>query len=160
MSYAANTEVPADRSRGEIENTLMRYGADQFMYGWNDQGAVIQFRANERFVRFVLPMPDKEDDRFALTPGGKRRRDDDGRLKAWEQETRRRWRALALAVKAKLEIVASGISSFESEFMANIVLPGGETVGDWLSPQIDEAYKSGIMPERMMLALPAPGETS
>ena len=53
MSYASTTEVPADRSRGEIEKTLMRYGADQFMYGWNDQGAVIQFRANGERVGYL-----------------------------------------------------------------------------------------------------------
>lgn len=160
MSYAENTSVSSEKSRAEIEHTLIRYGADQFMYGWNDQGAVVQFRASERHVKFVLPMPDKTDERFTTTPGGKRTRTADAALKAWEQETRRRWRALALAVKAKLEVVASGIATFEDEFMANIVLPGGETVGEWLTPQIHEAYASGAMPERMLLALPAAGDTT
>jgi hypothetical protein len=31
--YASNTDVPSDRSRAEIERTLVRYGADEFMYG-------------------------------------------------------------------------------------------------------------------------------
>ena len=31
--YAAQTEVTSTRSRDEIERTLERYGADQFMYG-------------------------------------------------------------------------------------------------------------------------------
>lgn len=155
VSYAENTSVSSESSRGEIERTLMRYGADQFMYGWNGEGAVIQFRASERHVRFTLPMPDKEDKRFTATPGGRRTRSSEQAHKAWEQETRRRWRALALAVKAKLEVVASGIATFENEFLGNIVLPGGETVGEWLSPQLDEAYTSGQMPTRMQLALPA-----
>ena len=30
--YAAQTEVTSTRSRDEIERTLERYGADQFMY--------------------------------------------------------------------------------------------------------------------------------
>ena len=60
---------------------------------------------------------------------------------------------------AKLEVVASGISTFETEFLGNIVLPDGGTVIEWLSPQIEEAYKSGLMPERMQLALPKPGDT-
>lgn len=32
--YAANTSVPADRSRGEIERILARYGADSFAYAF------------------------------------------------------------------------------------------------------------------------------
>lgn len=155
MSYAENTSVSSEKSRAEIEHTLVRYGADQFMYGWNEHGAVIQFRATGRFVKFVLPMPSKDEQRFTVTPGGRRSRSNEQALRAWEQETRRRWRALALAVKAKLEVVASGIATFEDEFMANIVLPGGETVGEWMAPQIAEAYTSGEMPERMQLALPA-----
>jgi hypothetical protein len=37
-----------------------------------------------------------------------------------EAETRRRWRALALAIEAKLEVVDTGIASFEHEFGMNI----------------------------------------
>jgi len=160
MSYAENTSVSSEKSRGEIEATLLRYGADQFMYGWDASGAVIQFRASNRHVRFVLPMPDREDPKFHRTPSGRRQRSSDDALKAWEQETRRRWRALALAIKAKLEVVASGIATFEDEFLAAIVIPGGETVGEWLAPQIEEAYSSGKMLESMRLALPGAGETS
>ena len=40
----------------------------------------------------------------------------------------------------------SGITTLESEFLANLVLPDGGTVGDWLAPQIDEAYATGRMP--------------
>ena len=42
---------------------------------------------------------------------------------AHEQERRRLWRALLLNIKAKLEAVESGISVFDEEFMAHIVLP-------------------------------------
>ena len=157
MSYAEGTTVSSEQSRVEIERTLTRYGATQFMYGWAPEGAVIQFVASERHVRFTLPMPDRNERRFIMHSRG--RRTPEAALKAWEQETRRRWRALALAVKAKLEVVASGISTFETEFLGNIVLPDGGTVIEWLSPQIEEAYKSGLMPERMQLALPKPGDT-
>lgn len=33
--YAENTSVSSDRSRAEIEQILARYGAEQFMYGWD-----------------------------------------------------------------------------------------------------------------------------
>lgn len=165
MSYAEKTTVSSESSRGEIERILMRYGADQFAYGWTEDGAVIQFRADGRYVKFVLPMPAKTERRFTHVNRGRTHeswqpRTADAAHKAWEQETRRMWRALALAVKAKLEVVASGISSFENEFMGNIVLPSGETVGEWMAPQIDEAYGNGGMPERLQLALPAAGGTS
>ena len=32
--YAATTDVPAEKSRAEIEATLRRYGATGFAYGW------------------------------------------------------------------------------------------------------------------------------
>ncbi len=51
-----------------------------------------------------------------------------------------------LIIRAKLEAVESRITTFESEFLANLVLPDGGTVGEWLSPQIDEAYATGRMP--------------
>ena len=31
--------------------------------------------------------------------------------------------------------------------MANIVLPGGQTVGDFMKPQIEQAYLSGAVPK-------------
>jgi response regulator RpfG family c-di-GMP phosphodiesterase len=46
-----------------------------------------------------------------------------------DAETRRRWRCLAMVIKAKLEVVASGISSFEEEFLAHVMLYDGRTVG-------------------------------
>lgn len=73
-------------------------------------------------------MPDKTDPRFQMTPGGRRRRSAEQMLAEYEKATRQRWRALALVIKAKLEAVASGITEFEQEFLAHIVLPDGRTV--------------------------------
>ena len=80
----------------------------------------------------------------------------DAALKAWEQAGRQRWRALALVIKAKLEAVESGITEFDDEFMAHIMLPSGETFGSWAKPQIAAAYDTGDMPP----LLPAPGDLS
>lgn len=151
MAYAATTTVSVEKSRGEIERILERYGADAFMYGWNGDGAAIQFRANERHIKFELPLPGKYEKRFTHSSRGPRT--SDAALKEWEQACRQRWRALALVVKAKLEAVEAGITVFEDEFLAHIVLPSGETVGDWMRPQVEEAYESGQMPAGMMLAL-------
>jgi len=156
MQYAKTTEVSAEKSRAEIERTLQRYGATGFIYGWDENRAVVGFKMNNRQIKFVLEMPDRNDPKFARTPARRQMRTPEQHLQAWEQATRQRWRALALAVKAKLEAVEAGIATFEQEFMAHIVLPSGETVGQWMSPQIQAAYESGTMPK----LLPAIGEAS
>lgn len=142
--YAANTEVSVERSKAEIERTLQRYGADSFMSGWDQEKAVLAFRLQKRQIRFVIPLPKR--DEFLTTPTGKRRTSQDSIASAWEQACRQKWRALALVVKAKLEAVESGITTIEDEFMAHIVLPSGTTVGAWMRPQIEKAYSDGKMP--------------
>jgi len=143
--FAQKTDVTSDRSRSEIERTLIRYNADQFMYGWQDDSAMVGFRMNRKMIRFLLPMPDKNDAEFTLTETG-RERSDTQMQKAYEQATRQRWRALALVVKAKLEAVESGITTFEEEFMAHIVLPNNKTFAQEALPLIETAYETGKMP--------------
>ena len=146
MTYAENTTVSTDKSRSEIERTLQRYGADQFMYGWDQDKAVVGFRMAGRQIRFLLPMPDKQDRRFTHTPTGKARKES-LIYTEWEQACRQKWRALSLVIKAKLEAVEAEIAMFEDEFMANIVLPNGSTVSQFMLPQIEEAYDLGQMPK-------------
>jgi len=152
--YAESTSVTSDKSRSEIEKTLTRYGADQFLYGWQEQAAVVGFRMQGRQVKFLLPLPDRKSREFTHTPGRDIERSPTQAAAAYEQAVRQKWRALALVIKAKLEAVESGITVFEDEFMAHIVLPGGQTVGSWMRPQIERAYQSGKMPP----LLPGPGE--
>ena len=141
--YAANTNVSSELSRIEIEKTLIRYGAENFCYAMAQGKAVIAFTMYGRQIKFILPLPTK--DEFQLTPTG-RQRAENSQYEAWEQACRQRWRALNLVIKAKLEAVESGISMFEDEFMSNIILPDGGTVGDFMKPQIEQAYTQGIMP--------------
>ena len=142
--YAKNTNVSSELSRLEIEKILIKYGADNFAYATSNGIAMIGFTMRNRQVRFVLPLPKK--DEFRLTPTG-RERTENSLYEAWEQACRQRWRALKLVIQAKLEAVECGISVFEDEFMANIVLPGGQTVGDFMRPQISEAYDKGTPPK-------------
>lgn len=155
--YAENTTVTSEKSRAEIERTLARYGADQFMYGWDRDQAVIQFRMADRQVRFVLSLPDRENREFTHTPSRGTPRSAEQAEAEWEKSCRQRWRALALVVKAKLEAVASEITEFEDEFLAHIVLPDGRTAGQFLRPQIEVAYSTGEMPA-MLPALPPPSD--
>lgn len=150
--YAENTSVPSERSRAEIEQILRRYSATAFSYGWDQSRAVIMFELAGRRIRFDLPMPDPNDRQFTHTPSRGQKRSPAQQEQAYEQSVRQRWRALALVIKAKLEAVEAGITEFEDEFLAHVVLPNGERVGNWLRPQIARAYDTGSMPAM----LPAP----
>ena len=147
--YAEKTDVPSDRSRAEIERTTRRYGAVGFMYGWENGFALVAFRTHDRMVRFVLPIPDPDHPGFAETPTGKARAPAAAE-RAYEQAVKQRWRALALCIKAKLEAVEAGITSFDDEFLAHLVLPDGQRVGDWVQPQIEQAYLTGEMPKLLL----------
>jgi hypothetical protein len=147
--YAQGTEVPADRSRAEIEKMLTRFGADQFVAGWEkDHIAMIGFRVHARMVRIALPMPDPNDPLIRLTPAGKTRtaiQQED----AYAKEERRRWRSLVLVIKAKLAAVEDGISTIEREFLADVLLPDGSTLGAWIQPQVERAYAAAEMPSML-----------
>lgn len=149
--YAAKTSVSSEKSRGEIERSLFKYGADQFMFGVKPEAAVIAFRAHGRHIRFILPFPSLTEQRFTHAKprnsySSPIRRSPDGARAAWNQEIRARWRALALVIKAKLEAVESGIAEFEDEFLAHVVLPNGQTMSEHARPLIARAYESGQMP--------------
>lgn len=143
--YAAATEVPSDRSRSEIERTLRRYGATAFAYGWEGSQAQVGFKLADRQIKFRLPLPDPASEEFTLTPTGKDRSESAAEA-AYEQAVRQRWRALALVIKAKLEAVEAGISTVEQEFMSAVMLPSGQTVGEWLGPQLGAVYARESMP--------------
>ena len=144
--YAQNTTVSSELSRIEIEKLLIKYGAGQFIYGTMPGYSIIGFTMCDRQVKFVLPIPKYED--YKLTPTG-RIRTENSQMTEWEQACRQRWRALKLVIQAKLEAVECGISVFEDEFMANIVLPDGSTVGDFVRPQIQQAYLTGEPPKML-----------
>ena len=154
--YAESTSVSPEKSRAEIERDLRRYGADQFMSGWSQGGeAVIGFRFKGIMVRIRLILPDPEGEEFSRTPAGRRRRNREDQMRAWEQACRQRWRALSLVIKAKLEAVSAGITTFEDEFLAFTMLPDGSSVGQWIQPQLAKAIESGRMPKALLPGLGA-----
>ncbi len=124
MTYAERTKVPVEQTRNEIERTLQRYGADRFAYFTEVGKAIIVFEADERRIRFDLPL--STDDKT-------------GRL------ARQKWRALLLCIKAKLEAVTSEIETFEEAFLAHVVLPDGSTVAEQTKERIAQAYSGGTM---------------
>lgn len=143
--YAKNTMVSVEKSRAEIESILSRYGATAFAYATQQDKAMIQFHADDRRIMFVLNLPDRKDRRFTHTRGGKGSSEwkDERAYQLWEQACRQIWRSLALIIKAKLEAIERGITTFEDEFMARIVMPGGKTLAEHMKPVIENSYKTG-----------------
>lgn len=145
--YAEGTEVSAERSQAEIQTILRRYRATGYgvMHDEERGFAAIGFRIDGRAVRFSLPLPTWTDAEFERD-GRKHIRTESERRRACDQAHRQRWRALALCIKAKMETVASGIVSFEQEWMPHLVLPNGKTLGEQILPDYQKALEGGKIP--------------
>ncbi len=129
--FAKGTEVPVSRSKEEIDRLLSRAGAHQIAAGSD--------RHTERgFVQFTL-----DGRMFRLIADHSRQ---PGRANELEQREREAWRALAFIVKGRLLAIATGQTTAEKEFLANLVLANNSTVGDELAPRIAEMYATGNMP--------------
>ena len=130
--YAKNTSVPVSRSEAQLKELLRRYGADAIMtYEERAQKiAAVVFRVNGRNVRLSLPLPDPTHADFTqkrTSAGRMKERSADEAHRKWEQACRARWRLLVMLVQAKLEAIEASISTFEREFLADIMLPDGDT---------------------------------
>lgn len=133
--YATNTSVSPDRTRGEIESVLLRYGCERFGVMTERDRAFVAFTINGLNVQIDVPLPSRDDPEFWTTDTG-RERAESAAHKAYEQAVKSRWRALLLAIKAKLEAVETGISTIEQEFLPFVVLADGSTVGQTLIPHL------------------------
>lgn len=138
MAYAKGTTVPVESSKAEIETLLRRNGAGQIASMWDSESHTgqVMCRLKGYNLRWQVAVP---------TDWKPQRKGDTGRLpdeqKGIVAEERRRWRVLLIVVKAKLEAVSDGLP-IESQFLADLVLPGGKTVMDQLAEQVEEAVKT------------------
>jgi len=157
MSYATNTSVPESRSREELQFVLEKFGADQFMYT-NDRvtnSAVIGFRYKGAHFIFRLPLATDKDKAVRFTPAGKLRPNGDIATRV-AQENRRRWRSLALTIKAMLIGVEDGIFNFAQVFMPYMVWGDGRTTWEALLPVAEECCRQGRPMVNLSMCLPAP----
>jgi hypothetical protein len=155
MRYAKGTTVSVEKSKAEIERLLLSYGASAFVTAWKDGKAIIEFalEINEQLkglrVRFEMKIPKKNEDKYRLNGYGNERVPA-AIERLWTADVRSSWRALGLLIKAKMAAVEADITSFESEFLAHIVVPapggGTTTTGDMLIPQLPQVYKDGLLP--------------
>jgi hypothetical protein len=144
--YAEKTSVPVDRSMSEIRSTLLRFKAEEFTYSERAEAIMVGFIIKGIPIRLQVPLPDPKAKQFTETPASRYYRDPPAAQKAYEQEVRRLWRSLANFIKATLDAVESGILTLEEGFLAYVVLPDGETLGQKTLPTLKEIAGSGRMP--------------
>ena len=149
--YATGTKVSDVQSQADIRRTLMRYGADAFGVYEKRGCASVGFEIKNLTVRIDVSLPSRDDEEFTKTETG-RDRSESAAWAAHEQAVKQRWRALLLAIRAKLEAVEVGISTIEQEFMPFVVMPDGKTLGDHLIPRLAEITTVG----QLRKLLPAP----
>jgi hypothetical protein len=129
--YAEGTKVPVDQSRAEVEKFLTKRGAVRIFFMTEPDEFVLGFVYENLLIRFNVPIPA------------------DGRADTMGKVRRERMRALLISIKARFAAIDSGISSFEREFMPNVVTPGGQTVAEWLQPQLRVSMERGEMPKML-----------
>ncbi len=159
--FAAHTSVAVDKTKGELERLLVRHGAGQYGTAHDDVNgfALVYFALGGRHIRLQVPIPrldawpDPKQPSYRTklkTPQSWDRWAEATRIQwvreQWEQVCRTRWRCMLLIVKAKLELIGMKLSTVDREFLADITLPDGRSVGEWLRPGIEKAYLGGKMP--------------
>lgn len=133
--YAEGTKTDTATTQNAIRRLLEQHGnVDGFVVGEQAGIAVLSFQMKDRRLTFRMAIPRIDHNARERTNA------------AAMQETRRMWRSLLLCIKAKLESVRSGIESFEDAFLAQTVLPTGETMGEYAARTIPEALEGRPMP--------------
>ena len=122
-TYADKTKTPVDVTISDIRNVVTKHGGKQFVFGVAEDKILIGFIKDDRKVHIQV-----------------------GQSPQHEQRNKSLARALLLVIKAKLEAVAAGVSVFEEEFLANIVLPDNTLVGTQARVAIAAAYDGRDMP--------------
>jgi hypothetical protein len=158
--YAAHTDVPAHQSRSALDQLLAKHGAKNrgIMSDDSSGTAVAAFFLEGRAIRLSVSFRRPAEvlrDAEREPPRGWRQRTALQRQKWAEtesaQEERQRWRALLLITRAKLEMIADGMSTVDREFLASIMLSDGRTVEERLVPDLPK-----LPPSAPLLTIGAP----
>lgn len=142
MAYAEGTAVSVEKSVAEIVTLIRKRDGAQIAQLDDDSRYVFAFTMRQRQVRFVVQFADLTERRFNVDGRGSRLEPPKAREK-WEGHRRQRMRALLLVIKAKFESVESEVETFEEAFLANVVMPGGMTVAETITPRIAAVYAGG-----------------
>lgn len=140
--YAEDTSVSIGKSRGEIDDTLRRWGCQQIQ--WTDD--YTKGRARLQFLwehdgtpyvaRFDLELPSEEELRERAIDGRSGKPSESKLRKLMDARGRPEYRQLALWIKACLNAVEAGIIDPEAVFLPWLVGKDGRTVGEVALPNL------------------------
>lgn len=128
-NYVHGASVTSSAFQKEIRAMLTAAGVRDVSFASDHERPCLRFHSLTREFRLVLPAP-------RTAPGSK----------AGQEATRQCWRLLSVLVRAKLDAVAAGLVTFDQEFLAYVVVPGGGTVFQATAPGIAAAYDAGQAP--------------
>jgi hypothetical protein len=137
--YASGTTIAVEKSVAAIQRLVKQHGGRAWRYEERDDqeppSSRISFVLDGLPIRFSVDAPDRAD--LEISPAGRYRTEHQIRA-AREAEVRRRWREIALLVRAKLVAVAAGIVDVQEEFLSTTVLSDDETVAEYMLPRLAE----------------------
>lgn len=105
--YAKNTKTTVANSRAEIANLIERFGVGNLATGRMSGRDFVMFDHNGQTYRFQI---EPQDD---------------------EREERRQWRCMVLYIKSALVLVREGVRDLDTVFLADRILPGGQSWGEY-----------------------------
>lgn len=126
----------------KIDGLLKQLGAQGFMRGWDDQNnGLITFRMKGIDYKITVGLPKKAD--YGFTANG-RKRTTNSQFEAWNDACKDTWREFYDLIHAKMLGIQRGITKFEWEFLAYVVMNNeGDVAGDSLVPQMEQAFRMG-----------------
>lgn len=150
MTYAQKTGVSVSKSMDEIRMMVAKAGGTKFATAEEDGCARVLFELQDRRVMFELALPSVNSFAARKRYGRVVKADSAWQMGEWEQACRVQWRALALAIKAKLVSVESWVESFEEAFLAHIVVRDGsgktQRFAEIATRAIADSYLKGRLP--------------
>ena len=106
--YAKGTRIPVKDSRDTIAALIKRFAVHNCATGILDGQDFVMFDHEGQTYRFTVE-PHKS-----------------------EGEYRRRWRCLVLHIRSSLVIINEGVRDFSTVFMADRILPNGQSLGEYV----------------------------
>jgi hypothetical protein len=151
-AYAEKTEVPASRTRQQIEALVLAHGGSDYTLSLGERAARIGFRLGGRAICLALPLPDPADRQFShwkSQSGWESPRTASAARDHWERACRARWRALLLVIQAKLEAIRIGITTVDEAFFADVMVDGGSTVYERHARNVLPAFPTAQAPRAL-----------
>lgn len=140
--YASQTAVSIAKSRGEIDKTLRRWGADQLQWSDDFKGghAMLRFiwehEGTSYTARFLLKLSTEEELRKESVDGRSGQFSQTKFEKAMSRAGMVEHRELALFIKAVFVAVEAGIITAEQVFLPFLEGMNGVTVAEAIIPQL------------------------